>query len=127
MAKRLVPNPAALTCRAAGTPKYPCHQTPVTQVLPLARGHPSPHGTPWHPMAQAVGGKGKAARSAGKENVLYCPMAALVQLQGWEMGGMPQEVGCFWFLEEAGKENGFRESEFLGMIHTGLSFTGKDS
>lgn len=127
MAIRLVPSPAALTCRASGTPKHQCHQTPVTQVLPLARGHPSLHGTPWHPMTLAVGGKGKAARLAGKEDAPYCPIAALVQQQGWEMGGMPQEVGCFWFLEEAGKEDGFRESEFLGMIHTGFSFTGKDS
>lgn len=41
------------------------------------------------------------------------------------MGGMPQEVGCSWFLEEAWKKDGFCESEFLGTIRTGFSFTGK--
>jgi len=74
MATCLVPSPAALTCRpSSGTPKHQCHQTPVTQVLPLARGHPSLHGTPWHPVTLAVDGKGKAAMLAAEEDAQWQP------------------------------------------------------
>lgn len=33
---------------------------------------------------------------------------------------MPCKWGYFWFLNEVGKEGGFRDSSFLRMIHAAL-------